>query len=64
MDSFASSVAATDKPKSHITIEPFDGVVNVTYSDAVIASSQRALLLREGSYEPVFYFPFEDIYFT
>lgn len=64
MDSFAASVASTDKPKSHITVEPFDGVVTVTYSDAIIASSQRALILREGSYEPVFYVPFEDIYFT
>lgn len=63
MDSFADAAAKTERPKSHITIEPFDGVVTVTFSDAVIASTKNALVLREGSYDPVFYIPFKDIYF-
>jgi len=63
MDSYAASVAKTEQPTSHITVEPFDGVVTVTFSDAIIASSQEALLLREGDYDPVFYIPFKDIYF-
>jgi len=46
-----------------ITIEPFDGVVTVSFSDAILASSREALILREGSYPPVFYIPFKDIYF-
>lgn len=63
MDSFDASVAKTQQPASHITVELFDGVVTATFSDAIIASSQKALLLREGDYDPVFYVPFEDIYF-
>ena len=47
----------------HLVIEPFAGTVTVTFSDAVIASSDRALILRESGHEPVFYIPFEDIYF-
>ncbi|MCX7304235.1 MAG: DUF427 domain-containing protein [Hyphomicrobiales bacterium] len=50
-------------PAHRITIEPFEGVVTVTFADAVIASSRQALVLREGSYPPVFYVPFNDIYF-
>jgi uncharacterized protein (DUF427 family) len=47
----------------HLVIEPFMGTVTATLSDAVIASSDRALILRESGHDPVFYFPFEDIYF-
>jgi uncharacterized protein (DUF427 family) len=50
-------------PGHRITVEPFDGVVTVTFSDAVIASSDEALVLKEGDYPPVFYLPFKDIYF-
>lgn len=50
-------------PGHRITIEPFDGVVTVSFSDAILASSRDALILREGSYPPVFYIPFKDIYF-
>jgi uncharacterized protein (DUF427 family) len=50
-------------PEHRITVAPFDGVVVVTFGDAVIASSDRALVLREADYPPVFYIPFEDIYF-
>jgi uncharacterized protein (DUF427 family) len=50
-------------PSHRITVEPFDGAVTVTFSDAVIASSDDALVLREADYPPVFYIPFKDIYF-
>lgn len=50
-------------PSHPITVEPFNGVVTVTFSDAIVASSDRALVLREANYPPVFYFPFEDVYF-
>lgn len=46
-----------------ISIEPFEGVVTVTFSDAVIASTEKAKVLREPGHDPVFYIPFEDIYF-
>ena len=34
-----------------------------TFSDAIVASTERAKVLREPGKDPVFYFPFEDIYF-
>lgn len=50
-------------PEHTITVEPFRGTVNVRFGDVVIASSDNALELREASYPPVLYIPFEDIYF-
>ena len=50
-------------PSHTITVEPFDGVVTVVFSDAILASTNKALVLREANYPPVFYVPFEDIYF-
>ncbi len=46
-----------------ITVEPFKGVVTVTFGDAIIASTENALLLDETGHSPVFYIPFNDIYF-
>ena len=65
MDSFDASTAKKQQPTatSQITVEKFDGVVTVTFSDAIIASSQEVLLLREDGHDPVFYIPFKDIYF-
>ena len=63
MDSFDASTARQQPPARDITVEPFDGVVTVTFSDAIIASSQEALLLREANHDPVFYIPFKDVYF-
>lgn len=51
------------RPDHTITIEPYSGTVTVRLSDAVIASSRNAKLLREAGHEPVYYIPFEDIYF-
>nr|MBA3446063.1 DUF427 domain-containing protein [Pseudaminobacter sp.] len=50
-------------PAHSITVEPFDGVVTVTFSDAIIASSDEALVLREAGHRPVYYVPFKDVYF-
>jgi uncharacterized protein (DUF427 family) len=59
-------VLSTGTATSHeptLSIEPFDGTVTVKFSDAIIASTERAKVLREGGQEPIFYIPFEDIYF-
>lgn len=53
-------VAETD---DRITVEPFDGIVNVRFIDAMLASTDRALVLREKGHDPVYYIPFDDIYF-
>ena len=50
-------------PSRRIHVEPFAGTVTVTSPDAAIASSDKALLLREEDYPPVFYIPFQDIRF-
>ena len=50
-------------PSHRITVEPYSGVVTVTFSDAILASTDEALVLREADYPPVFYIPFKDIYF-
>ncbi|MER8600211.1 MULTISPECIES: DUF427 domain-containing protein [unclassified Mesorhizobium] len=57
-------LAANSAPRSGpLRIVPFDGTVTVRFSDAIIASSARAKLLYEDGHDPVFYIPFEDIYF-
>ena len=50
-------------PSHRITLEPFDGTVNVYFAEAILASSDKALILREGDYPPVVYIPFKDVYF-
>ncbi|WP_246727803.1 DUF427 domain-containing protein [Chelativorans sp. Marseille-P2723] len=50
-----------EKPKA--TIEPYAGTVKVMFSDAIVASTDNAVLLKEEGHDPVFYIPFEDIYF-
>ncbi len=46
---------------SHIRINKAEGTWVVRTTDGVIAESQNALELTEGSYAPVIYFPREDI---
>ncbi|QKC83572.1 DUF427 domain-containing protein [Mesorhizobium sp. NZP2077] len=58
----ASIATATHNPHQ-LTIEPFAGTVTVRFSDAIVAATDRAKVLREEGYEPVFYIPFDDIYF-
>jgi len=36
-----------------LRIEPFEGTVAVTFSDAIIASTDRARILREPGHMPV-----------
>ena len=48
-------------PDHPITISPADGHVTVRAGGAVIASSDRALALREADYPPVLYIPREDV---
>lgn len=54
---------SVDDGEGELRIEPFEGTVTVTFSDAIIASTDRALVLHEPGHEPVPYVPFEDIYF-
>ncbi|WP_075791146.1 DUF427 domain-containing protein [Massilia putida] len=51
----------TPGPDHPITIAPAGGRVTVRAGGAVIASSDRALALREAAYPPVLYFPREDV---
>ena len=50
-------------PSHKITVEPYNGSVTVSFAGAIVASTENALVLREASYPPVFYIPFEDVYF-
>ncbi|WP_395447915.1 hypothetical protein ACHMW7_23875 [Aminobacter sp. UC22_36] len=45
------------------TIKPFDGTVNVSFSDAMIASTKNAMMMLQPGKDSVFFIPFEDIYF-
>jgi len=45
----------------HITIEPAVGTWVVRSGGAVLGESRNALILREGEYDPVIYFPRDDI---
>lgn len=50
-------------PGHTITVRPFDGVVTVSFSSAIIAASKNAKVLSETNHPDRFYIPFEDIYF-
>ena len=64
MDSAANPSPGFQRDPSHrISMAPFDGVVTVVFSDAILASTDDALVLREADYPPVFYIPFKDVYF-
>ncbi|CCV05733.1 conserved hypothetical protein [Mesorhizobium metallidurans STM 2683] len=57
------SVESSIRQRAGLKIVPFAGVVTVRFSDAVVASSEHAKLVYEDGRDPVFYIPFEDIYF-
>jgi uncharacterized protein (DUF427 family) len=59
----ATSPGFQSRPDHRITVTPFEGTVTVRFSDAIIASSDNAKVLRESGHPPVLYIPFEDIYF-
>ncbi|WJI62396.1 DUF427 domain-containing protein [Mesorhizobium sp. C416B] len=58
-----TSGATSQQDLGRLAIEPFSGTVTVRFSDAIVAATERAKVLREDGHEPVFYIPFEDIYF-
>lgn len=58
-----ASVTTATRHQGQLIIEPFAGTVTVRFSDAIVAATERAKVLREEGQEPVFYIPFEDIYF-
>ena len=47
-----------------ITITPADGTWVIRAGGAVLGESHRALELKEGDYDPVIYFPRDDIAMT
>lgn len=50
----------TPGPDHPITVEPAYRHVRVHFNGRIVADTQRALVLREASYPPVFYIPRED----
>ena len=54
-----SASSADSAPR--IDLSPSPGRVRVTLAGEVVADSTRTLLLREGSYAPVRYFPRADV---
>ena len=48
-------------PASHIKTIPAGGTVRVTLGGELIAESRGALVMKEGSYPPVYYFPRGDV---
>ena len=53
----SSHAILTPGPDHPITIERSYNRVLVRIGEAVIADTQRALILREAAYSPVYYFP-------
>lgn len=51
-------------PSKEITVEPYDRRVTVMADGAIIANTDRALMLSETPYPPVLYIPFDDIDFS
>lgn len=48
-------------PEHRITTKPAGARVQVKFKGEVIADSRDALVMQEGSYPPVFYFPRRDV---
>jgi uncharacterized protein (DUF427 family) len=48
-------------PDHPITITPAATEVSVRFGDRLIASTDRALVLQEASYPPVYYLPIGDV---
>lgn len=59
----ANPAPGFQRDPTRITVAPYPRTVTVRFGDTIIASSDKALELREGSYPPVLYVPFEDVYF-
>jgi len=50
-----TSGATSQHHFDRLTIEPFAGTVTVRFSDAIVAATDRAKIVREDGHEPVFY---------
>jgi uncharacterized protein (DUF427 family) len=50
----------TPEPTHPIAIEPAEGPVRVHFAGRIVAESERALVLREADYPPVYYVPRAD----
>jgi uncharacterized protein (DUF427 family) len=48
-------------PDHPITISPARTTVTVRFHDSVIAKTDRALVLQESTYRPVYYLPLDDV---
>lgn len=48
-------------PDHPIVVTPFAGTVTVRLGDALVASSHRALAMREAGYPTVYYLPEADV---
>ncbi len=48
-------------PEHVITVEPHPGTVSARFGDILLAESSKAVILREGRYPPVIYFPRSDV---
>jgi uncharacterized protein (DUF427 family) len=55
-----SSSAFAANPGHTITVTPHVGHVSVRFNGTVVAETDKALSLKEASYPPVFYIPFND----
>lgn len=53
-----------DRPEHTITVRPLGRRVTVTSDGTTLASSERALALKEHTYPEVIYVPFADIDFS
>jgi uncharacterized protein (DUF427 family) len=60
-DPMAGKPVKQPGPNHPITIEANPARVVVTVAGKIVASSQRALTLREADYPPVQYIPFADV---
>ncbi len=45
-------------------VRPFVGTVNVNFSSAVVASSERALVMQAADGREIYYLPLKDVYMT
>lgn len=55
-----ATIAYASQPEHRITVTPFFGRVVVTFKGTLVADTERALQLNEGSYGPVLYIPRSD----
>ena len=49
------------KPDYRLRTEPAIKLVRVTFAGEIIAASDRALIMYEGKYDPVYYVPSGDV---